>query len=296
MKLLIKDIVQETNDTLSICFKNGNLFKKLKYKPGQFLTIRVPINGTVQKRAYSFSSNPYTDKDLKITIKRVQKGLVSNFVHDNLKVGDRLEVDDPSGSFYVEPSNEVSRFYVFFAGGSGITPIISIIKSLLSQEPKSKILLIYANQSQDAIIFHSELKKLEMDFKKSFSVEYIISSDSIVKDNYHPGFVSLKLMNSIFVKHSITYDDHVYMICGPFGYMEKIKEILAENGISREKIKIEVFKSPVVKVNSKNLISDIILKHNNQEHHLKVKGDQSILQQAMSENIVIPSLLLEPPE
>ena len=99
MKLLVKEIIKETNDTISICFKNGNLFKKLKYKPGQFLTIHIPIEKEVHKRAYSFSSNPYTDKDLKITIKRVHKGLVSNFVHDHLKVGDKLEVDDPAGSF-----------------------------------------------------------------------------------------------------------------------------------------------------------------------------------------------------
>jgi len=140
MKLLVKEIVKETNDAVSICFKNGNVFKKLKYKPGQFLTIHVPIDKVVHKRAYSFSSNPYTDKDLKITIKRVEKGLVSNFVHDYLKTGDKLEVDDPAGSFYVEPTSNVKKQYVLFAGGSGVTPMFSIVKSVLTQR---KILRYY---------------------------------------------------------------------------------------------------------------------------------------------------------
>lgn len=288
MKLLIKDIIKETDDAVSLCFKNGNLFKKLKYKPGQFLTVHVPIKGIVQKRAYSFSSNPFTDKDLKITIKRVQKGLVSNFLHDNIKSGDKLEVDDPAGSFFIEPTKSASKQYVLFAGGSGITPMFSIIKSVLTEEPDSRILLIYANQNMDSIIFHKEIQQLENTYTDSFSVEHIVSSNKLSNFNYHAGLASKDLIDQIFKKNALAYTDHEYMICGPFGYMEKIKEILGENGITREKIKIEVFKSPVVKITGKNLLSDVTIKHNKKEHKLKVRGDKSILQQAMADNIVIP--------
>ncbi|WP_242157609.1 ferredoxin--NADP reductase [Aestuariivivens sediminis] len=288
MKLLIKDIIKETNDAISINFKNGNFFKRLKYKPGQFITIHVPIEKVVHKRAYSFSSNPYTDKDLKITIKRVEKGLVSNFVHDHFKPGDILEVDDPAGSFIIEPSGEAKRQYVLFAGGSGITPIFSIIKSVLSKESNSQLLLIYANQNMESIIFHDEINALEKEYANTFCVEHIISSKTERMGNYHPGFASKELMDDIFEKHNLNYEDHVYMICGPFGYMEKIKEILRENGVTRDKIKVEVFKSPVVKVTGKNLLSDVTLKYKKEEHKLKVRGDISILQQAMSDNIVIP--------
>lgn len=288
MKLLVKDIIKETNDALSISFKNGNLFKKLKYKPGQFLTIHVPIDKVVHKRAYSFSSNPHTDKDLKITIKRVEKGLVSNFVHDYLKVGDKLEVDDPAGSFYVEPKKDIQKQYVLFAGGSGVTPMFSIVKSVLTEEIQSKVLLIYANQNIESIIFHDEIKALEKEYPANFSVEHIVSDNKETMANYHSGLATKDLLDRIFFKHDLTYNDHKYMICGPFGYMEKIKEILSENGISREKIKIEVFKSPTVKVTGKNLLSDVTLKFKGNVHELKIKGDKSILQQAMSENIVIP--------
>lgn len=288
MKLLVKDIVKETNDAVSICFKNGSLFKKLKYKPGQFLTIHVPIDKVVQKRAYSFSSNPYTDKDLKITIKRVEEGLVSNYVHDNLKVGDKLVVDNPAGSFYIQPETQAKKQYVLFAGGSGVTPMFSIVKSVLTEEKNSNILLVYANQNMESIIFHEQIKYLEKEYHNNFSVEHIISSQEENKENYHSGLATKELIDCIMKKHDLNYEEHVYMICGPFGYMEKIKEILRDNGISREKIKIEVFKSPEVKFTSKDLVSDVTLKIGKESHTLKVKGDKSILQQAMSENIVIP--------
>ena len=288
MKLLVKDIVKETNDAVSICFKNGSFFRKLKYKPGQFLTIHVPMDKVVHKRAYSFSSNPYTDKDLKITIKRVEKGLVSNYVHDFLKAGDKLEVDDPAGSFYVEPSSQSKKQYVLFAGGSGVTPMFSMVKSILTEEKESKILLIYANRDMESIIFHDEIKALEKAYPNTFSVEHILSSNKENKGNYYSGLATKQLVDAIFLKHQLIFEDHVYMICGPFGYMEKIKEVLDQNGISREKIKIEVFKSPVIKLTGKNLVSDVTLKFEGKEHQLKVRGDTSILQQAMSDNIVIP--------
>lgn len=288
MNLVVKDIIKETEDAVSVCFKNGNIFKKLKYKPGQFLTIHVPINKQVHKRAYSFSSNPYTDKDLKITIKRVQKGLVSNYVHDNLKVGDKLKVDNPAGTFCISPDSKAAKQYVLFAGGSGITPMFSIVKSVLTEEKDSKVLLIYANQNIESIIFHKEISTLQDLHPDRFAVEHIVSECVTCEGNYHKGLATHQLIDKILVKHDLFYDDHVYMICGPFGYMEKIKEILKDSGIGREKIKVEVFKAPEVKVSGKDLLSDVTIKYKGEEHLLKVRGNKSILNQAMSDNIVIP--------
>lgn len=288
MKLLIKDIIKETDNTVSICFKNGNLFKKMKYKPGQFLTLNVSINGEIHKRAYSFSSNPYTDSDLKVTIKRVEKGLVSNYLHDNLKIGDKLNVDAAAGSFYVIPESKAQKQYVLFAAGSGVTPMFSIAKSVLTEEPNSKVLLIYANQTMGSIIFHEEIKTLEKAYPGNFNVEHIISANKTSKENYNSGLATKALIDCVMTKYNIAYENHIYMICGPFGYMEKIKEVLGDNGITRDKIKIEVFKSPAVKVTGKNLLSDVTLKYQGKSYNLKVRGDKSILNQAMSDNIVIP--------
>ncbi|MDO5969106.1 ferredoxin--NADP reductase [Flavivirga aquimarina] len=288
MKLQIKHIIKETKDSISLSFKNGNLFNKLSYKPGQFLTVHVPIDNVVHKRAYSFSSNPFTEKDLKITIKRVEKGLVSNYLHDHIKIGDKLGIDKPAGSFYVEPKPEVKKQYVLFAGGSGITPIYSIITSVLVKEEQSRVLLVYANQNMESIIFHDELKALANQYPNRFYVDHILSTCADADANYHSGLANKTLLDKILLKYDIKYEDHTYMICGPFGFMEKIKEILKENGISREQIKLEVFKSPKIKLLGKDLISNVTLKVKGNSHQIKVRGDKSILWQAMSDNIVLP--------
>jgi ring-1,2-phenylacetyl-CoA epoxidase subunit PaaE len=97
-----------------------------------------------------------------------------------------------------------------------------------------------------------------------------------------------ELLDAFFIKHNLLFDNHEYMICGPFGYMEKVKELLKLNGVSRKQIKIEVFKAPEVKLTGKKLISHVTIKLNNETHEIQVRGDQSILQKAMSENIPLP--------
>ncbi len=288
MKLIVKDIIKETQDAVTVSFKNNSLFKKVRYKPGQFLTLHFPINNEVHKRAYSFSSNPYLDKDLRVTIKRVEKGLVSNYVHDYLKIGDALEIDKPTGSFYIEPKKSNTKQYVLFAGGSGITPIYSIINSILSNEPSSDILLIYANQNFDSIIFRSEIEELEKKYPIKFSVAHILSENNQNLSKYYSGLATGDLIANIFKKHNLLFSDHTYMICGPFGYMESIKNILAEKGIERSKIKVELFKSPQVKITGKDLISKVEIKHDGTTHEIEIAGNKSILQGAMANNVALP--------
>jgi ring-1,2-phenylacetyl-CoA epoxidase subunit PaaE len=167
--------------------------------------------------------------------------------------------------------------------------MFSIVKSVLTEEPNSKVLLIYANQNVSSIIFYDEIKALEEAYPNTFAVAYILSHNAeTVKANHHSGLATKILIDKVLEQHGLTYDAHVYMICGPFGYMEKVKEILKANGVTRRQIKLEVFKSPVVKVSGKNLLSDVTLKVKGKSHEIKVRGNTSILKQAMSDNIVIP--------
>jgi len=288
MKLTVQKITKETKDAVTVSFKNGGLFNKIKYKPGQFLTLHVPINNAIHKRAYSFSSNPFLDKDLRVTIKRVEKGLVSNYVHDKLKVGDVLEIDKPSGSFYIEPQKKEQKQYVLFAGGSGITPIYSIATTILTKEPNSKILLVYANQDFDSIIFYKEIETLEQKFPDTFSVAHILSNNNQISPKYHAGLATSDLINSIFKNNNLPFGDHTYMICGPFGYMEIVKAILAEKGIERHQIKVELFKSPQVKIAAKDLVSTVAIKFEGVTHEIKIPRNKSILQSAMANNIALP--------
>ena len=288
MKLTVKNIIQETADAISICFNNGGLFNKVNYKPGQFITLDFVINNKVHKRAYSFSSNPFTDKDLKITVKRVEKGLVSNYVHDYLKIGDKLEIEKPNGSFYLKPEKKQQNNYVFFAAGSGITPLFSIINSVLKKEPKSNIVLVYANRDFDAIIFKKELEDLESQYPDRLKVEYLISNNAPIKPNYHDGLITDALVVDILDKNNLSFDQGEYMICGPFGFMEAAKSILFVNGVSPSKIKEELFKRPDVAVSADDLVSKVEIQLNGESHELEIASNKSILQAAMTQNIAMP--------
>jgi ring-1,2-phenylacetyl-CoA epoxidase subunit PaaE len=288
MQLRVTEILKESPEAVSIRFRNSSIFRKLRYLPGQFLTLHVPIGGQIYTRAYSFSSNPYTDRDLQITVKRVAHGVVSNYLNGHLKTGDRLKVDSPTGSFVVVPGKKEKRQFVFFAGGSGITPVFSILVSLLEKEPQTRLLLIYANQRYDSIIFRNELTALQNRFPQRLAVEHILDTDARDEPNFHTGLISESLVEGILDKHRISYGDPIYMICGPFGYMERVKGMLLEWKVPSEQIKIEIFKSPPVRISGKELISNVELHLNGRRFSIQVAGDKSILQAAMKQNILLP--------
>jgi len=288
MKLTVTDIIRETETAVTVCFKNGSFFKKLKYKAGQFITGHFLIDNVVHKRAYSFSSNPIVDKDIRITVKRVEKGLVSNFVNDKLKIGDSIEVEKPAGSFYVEPIKNSTKTYAFFAGGSGITPIFSIMRLLLEKEPNAKLLLVYANQDYQSIIFREKVEELSKQHGNRVMVEHLLSRNESPDFNCHSGLITDSLIVELFEKHEINFENVFCMICGPFGFMEAVKSILHVNGVKSGNIKVELFKSPEVVLTGKDLISDVEIKYNGDSYQMQVQGNKSILQTALKNNIALP--------
>jgi len=289
MILTVKEIIHETNDSVSVILKNKNFFNKIKYKAGQFLTVKIPIKNKIEKRAYSFSSSPVTDKFLKITVKKVKEGLVSNYICNSLKAGEKIEIEKPAGSFYIEPNKNASFNYVFFAGGSGITPIFSIIKTVLEKEPLSKILLIYSNRDEQSIIFKKHLENLSQKFANNFAVEHILEKNSDKSHNYHQDLLNEELVNEILVKYNLKYPEGKYMMCGPQGFMDNAKKILAKNGISRDQIKLEAFKANfVTSSDAKDLVSTVTIYYNNKKHTIDVPGDKTILQAAMANNVLLP--------
>lgn len=286
MILKVQEIIPETKDAVTVCFKNGNFLKKIKYLPGQFIMLDFTIGKDKVKRAYSFSSSPDTETDLRITVKKVKGGYVSNYINNVLKVGDKVKVDVAMGSFLIEPNPEKGTQYVLFAAGSGVTPIYSITKSVLMREPKSKILMIYANQDEESIIFHKEISELAENFKNSFKVEHVLAENT--SPHYHSGFLTLEILESVFLKYELAFDSHKYMMCGPSGFMDNTLKILKEKGIERNQVMLEAFKAPAVKVNSKNLTSEVTLKYKGETYEIQVPGDKTILQTAMNNNIPLP--------
>lgn len=286
MILKVKEIIRETEDAVTVCFKNGNFFKSIKYLPGQFIMLDFYIGKDTVKRAYSFSSSPDTEKDLRITVKKVKGGYVSNYINNVLKTGDKVKVDIAMGSFYVTPDKKAAKQYVLFGAGSGITPVFSIAKSVLLKEPNSKILLIYANQNKESIIFFNEIKQLAKNYPQNFAIEHVLAEND--NSDYHTGFLTLDILETIFLKHELPFESHKYMMCGPSGFMDNTLKLLKEKGIRRNQVMLEAFKAPAVKVNSKNLISQVTLKYKNEVYELEVPGDKTILQQAMNNNIPLP--------
>ncbi len=291
MNLTVQEIINETEDAVSVVFNKGGIFNKVKYKAGQFLTVKIPIKGKIEKRAYSFSSSPVTDKFLRITVKKVQQGLVSNYICDKLKKGEKVEIDKPAGSFFVVPDKKAAYNYVFFAGGSGITPIYSIIQTILEKEPLSKAILIYANRNEESIIFKKALEDLEKKYPEKLFTEHILEKKSTDLPNYYQDLLNEELITEILEKHQLSYNNGKYMMCGPQGFMDTAKEILSNHGITRDKIKLEAFSANFVRSSdAKDLISNVTIYHENKKHTLTIPGDKTILQAAMANNIMLPYL------
>ena len=236
--LLVKDITQETPDCISISFEiPENLKNDYKYIHGQYLTIKHNIQGEEIRRSYSFCSSPSADKEIRVAIKKVNGGRMSTFLNKELKTGDSLEVMTPMGNFYTELKNENTKQYILFAGGSGITPIFSILKSILNEEPNSKICLFYGNKNKESIIFNNQLKKINLE--KAVEVVNILEENET--DQLNSGLItkekSLQLINKYVDKKII----NEYFICGPEPMMKNVTDALDSFQVDSKQIHIEYF-------------------------------------------------------
>lgn len=245
--LKVKDLYHPTEDSAAVSFEvPADLKDEFQYTQGQYLTLRQTINGGEVRRSYSICSCPL-DNELTVAIKRVEGGLFSNYANSELKTGDVLEVMPPNGRFYAElnPANEKS--YVAFAGGSGITPIISIIETTLRTEPKSDFTLFYANRKSSSIIFQERLEALKNKYMNRFSLHHVLSDEMVELDLYR-GFIDqekIKRFSRLFFDVE-SVDE--FFTCGPEPMMLSIRESLIELGVPTKKIHMELFTSPLGKL------------------------------------------------
>jgi ring-1,2-phenylacetyl-CoA epoxidase subunit PaaE len=293
--LKVEDIINETKDAITIVFEHVD---DISYKSGQFLTLILNIDGKETRRAYSLCSSPFVDKNMAVTVKRVEDGLVSNWLNDNLNVGDTLKVMDPMGSFTTEYDPGHKRHVIMFAGGSGITPMMSIIKSVLNQEPDSIISLIYCNRNIDSIIFKEELEKWQTDHEGRLRVIHILD-DAPMNWQGHSGLLTHDMLVKIFERlPDWGMDDTTYLMCGPEGMMKNVQSILAEQQIPADQIFKESFVSGTIdreiSNTSEDKISDEITErevtviYDGEEHKFKVSPDTTILETALDLGIDLP--------
>jgi len=174
--LTVSDIRKDANEAFTIEFVNvPSVFRD--YSAGQHLTIKVNRHGEILYRTFSISSVPNAGNSLTLTIKKIKDGKVTNYLADSLRVGDTLEVTAPSGQFFINPEPAQQKHYVMIAGGSGITPIYSMIGAILKFEPKSKITLLYANRNLNSIIFKEKLEQWTKDFFPQLEVKHFLSEE-----------------------------------------------------------------------------------------------------------------------
>src|SRR6188474_383021 len=227
-RLAVNDLRREAADAVSMTF---TIPKELEddygFTPGQYLTLRTTMDGEEVRRSYSICSGP-DDGELRIAVKKVDGGAFSNWAADELKSGDELDVMTPTGRFGVAHAPDEARTYVGFAAGSGITPILSIVKGVLAREPNSRFFLFYGNRSTTNMLFLEELEELKDRFMQRLSLFHVISGEKV-----------RVLLRSLVPAASV---DHVF-ICGPIGMSEDIEATCREIGIADERIHVERFVS-----------------------------------------------------
>jgi ring-1,2-phenylacetyl-CoA epoxidase subunit PaaE len=238
--LKIKDIIRETSDAVTVVFEKPSA-PEFQYQAGQYLTLKVDLGGESLRRAYSLCSSPLVDADLAVTVKSVKDGRVSRFVNEQLQSGQTLEVFPPMGNFKVVPEATRSHHYVLLGGGSGITPLMSILKTVLKAESGCKVTLIYGNRDEQSIIFKKALDELESAYPDRLKVVHILAESG-------PSWTGLtgvphRSMLLGLVQDLLTMDrtPKSYWICGPTGMMEEAQAALAFLGIPKEIIHREVF-------------------------------------------------------
>lgn len=294
--LKVKNIVQETKDAISIVFSHPE-GGKINYRSGQFLTLIVPIGGKEVRRAYSLCSSPIVDEDLAVMVKRVDNGLMSNWLPDNLKAGDTLKVLEPMGQFTTEYSPDRKRHIVMFAGGSGITPMMSIIKSALVQEPESMVSLIYCNRDIDSIIFKDELGKWETKYEGRLQVIHILDNAPMNWQGYS-GLLNPEMLKKLFERiPDWGLEKTTYLMCGPEGMMKNVETLLAQHNIPGEKIFKESFVQGTINKETKKesesgegVLKDreVTIRYDGEEYKLMVPAGKAILETALDAGIDLP--------
>lgn len=241
--LNILEIKRETGNAVSILFEiPDELADIFKFTAGQYINIKKEISGKEVRRSYSICSAP-SSGELRVVVKSVKHGTFSTFATTQLKKGDQLEVSRPEGRFILEPSKNIGGNYLGIAAGSGITPVISIIKATLLEDPNSIFSLIYGNSTVSDTIFKSELDALKNKFPSRFHLQYVFSREQIegaLFGRIDKGIINFKTKNGF---DGIVFD-RAYL-CGPESLIDTAKETLIENGFDENDIRFELFTSPV---------------------------------------------------
>ena len=287
-KLQIKDIKRETPSSISVAFNIPNELKSAyKFTAGQYINLKLTLDGQEIRRAYSICSSPNSG-ELRIAIKSVQNGHFSKFANENLKVGDILEVGQPEGKFTFEPNAEKQRNYTGFVAGSGITPVMAILKSVLENEPKSSFVLVYGNKSPEETIFHQELHDLQLKYVGRFFIHYVFSKSS---ESELFGRIDKSVVNFILNNKHKEKEFSKFYLCGPEEMINLVSNVLKEHNVAEKDIKFELFSASTAEntsIGNQSGHTKITIMVDDEETTFEMSQKQTVLEAALKQGIDAP--------
>ena len=241
--LRIAEVAPETREAVVVTFELSEMQRNaFRYTPGQYLTLRTQMSGQEVRRSYSICTAPF-EKKLSIAIKRVQDGAFSTWAHRELRAGQTLEVMEPAGTFACLPCSAETlypRHHLAFAAGSGITPVLSIVKTVLAEEPESRVTLVYGNRASSTVLFKEELENLKDRYLSRFNLVFILSREHQDIDLFNGRIDRAK--TDALLEHWIDPNDiHVAYLCGPQSMMQSVSESLQAHGVPKERVRQELF-------------------------------------------------------
>ncbi|GAA5026911.1 phenylacetic acid degradation protein [Marivirga lumbricoides] len=292
-QLTVREVINEAKDAIVIVFEQPEW--EFKYTAGQFLTLITDIQGESVRRAYSLCTSPLVDEYPAVTVKRVENGRMSNHLNDNLKAGDTLKVLEPMGNFTTEVSTEKKRHLIMFAGGSGITPMMGISKSILHAEPDSIISLIYANRNVESIIFKKTFDELEDKYEGRMHVIHILD-DAPLNWTGESGLLNEEMLKKILDRvPDWGIESTQYLMCGPEGMMKNVETYLDTFGIDKSHVFKESFvQGTIDKAEKKSATSgaegdyEVTVLFDGEEFKFEVPKDKTILETALDLDIDLP--------
>ncbi|WP_199267773.1 ferredoxin--NADP reductase [Mycolicibacterium smegmatis] len=228
--LRVKDVIRETADAVSLVLDVPELIEdRFRYAAGQFVTIKVTIGGEEHRRCYSMSSSPHVDADLRITVKRDRDGVVSNWINDTATAGDRLLTAPPDGRFVLTAAD---RDVVTFAGGSGVTPVFSLVNTTLATTGR-RARMFYANRDADSVIFRDALTRLADSHRDRLRVHHHLDADH--------GVVSARHITEFLSAVPGSAAEAEFYVCGPGPFMDTVERVLLDVGVPAPQVHLERF-------------------------------------------------------
>lgn len=241
--LTVASVAKNTRDAVVVTFDvPGELHDKFSFRPGQYLTLRTQLDGNELRRSYSICAAP-GDRQLRVAIKRLNDGEFSSWANEHLASGQQLDVMPPDGHFTIDFAAGQARNYVAFAVGSGITPILSLVKTALETEPDSTFTLFFGNRASSAVLFREEIEDLKNRYMQRFSLVYVMSREHQDIDLFNGRLDGPKAAQLLTLWVDPSRIDYAF-VCGPQDMTESVTQALRDKGLDKSQIKFELFGSP----------------------------------------------------